>query len=302
MYMNLQHLYYFQTLAKLQHFAKSASELYITQPCLSYAITALEKELGVKLVERTSRSSQLTDVGEVFLTYVNRALEELEKGKFAVKSFTELSDSYIRIITEKTFLTTTIVKAFKSEEIHQNMDLQLTQNIGQGLYEQMRLGNFDFGISASFPNIEGIEYFEISDFPLVLLVPKTHPLANQGSINLYDVDWSQTVISRSDTSITVKRINAIYKMVGFNPDTNTCRVKSSLALATMVEAGLGIGLSSYYPQLESFSELRVLKIHTPDVLNVLYFFRRLNAPKTKSCEAFFSYVQKHYAISAVKTL
>lgn len=297
--MNLQHLYYFQTLAKLHHFAKSAAELYITQPCLSYAITSLEKELGVKLIERNSRYSQLTAAGEVFLKYVNRSLEELEKGKYAVKSFEDLNDSTVRIITEKTFLATTILRSFMGEELHHNIGIQLTQSVGNSLYDQIQLGNFDFGISASFPHMTGIEYFEISDLPLVLLVYKDHPLAQQNNVNLYDIDWNQTVVTRStSSSITVSRINSIYKMVGVDVEKSVCRVKSSLALATLVEAGIGIGISSYYPQLDTFSGLKVLKITSPNVLNVLYFFRLSNAAKTKSREAFFSYVREHYAITA----
>lgn len=50
--MNLNQLYYFQTLAKTQHMTKAAQLLNISQPSLSYAIKELEKELGAPLFEK----------------------------------------------------------------------------------------------------------------------------------------------------------------------------------------------------------------------------------------------------------
>ena len=47
--MNLYHLRYFSTLAHIEHYTKAADILAITQPSLSYAISTLEEELGVKL-------------------------------------------------------------------------------------------------------------------------------------------------------------------------------------------------------------------------------------------------------------
>ena len=53
--MNLYHLRYFSTLAHIEHYTKAADILAITQPSLSYAISTLEEELGVKLFEKNGR-------------------------------------------------------------------------------------------------------------------------------------------------------------------------------------------------------------------------------------------------------
>lgn len=298
--MNLQHLYYFQTLARLQHFAKSAAELYITQPALSYAIGSLEKELGVKLFERTSHYSRLTPAGAVFLKHISVALEELEKGKYAVQSIADTPDSVVRILTEKTFITAVILQSFQETGIYQDIDIKLTQSQSSNSdpYDQLRLKNCDILFSTSYPTSSDIEFFEISDLPLVLLVNQAHSLATSNNVDLYQLDWSQPVVVRSDpNSITVKRINSIYKMVGYDPSTSTCRVRSSIALATLVEIGAGIGIASYFPQLDNFKGLKVLKISSPSVLNSLYISRNANAPHTRSNDTFFSFVKEHYALS-----
>ena len=72
--MNLYHLRYFVTLAHLEHYTKAAEILSITQPSLSHAISSLEKELGVKLLEKDGRNVVLTKCGQAFLDDVEHSL------------------------------------------------------------------------------------------------------------------------------------------------------------------------------------------------------------------------------------
>lgn len=54
--MNLNQLYYFKTLAELEHYTKAAEKLNISQPTLSHSISSMEKELGANLFEKQGRS------------------------------------------------------------------------------------------------------------------------------------------------------------------------------------------------------------------------------------------------------
>ena len=79
--MNLYHLRYFSTLAHIEHYTKAADILAITQPSLSYAISTLEEELGVKLFEKNGRNVTLTKYGKVFLKDVEEVLNLLRQRK-----------------------------------------------------------------------------------------------------------------------------------------------------------------------------------------------------------------------------
>ena len=84
--MNLQQLYYFQKIAECQQYTQAAAELHVTQATLSYAISNLEKELGVQLFQRRGKSVQLTDQGKAYLTCVRDALQALERGRQLLRS------------------------------------------------------------------------------------------------------------------------------------------------------------------------------------------------------------------------
>jgi DNA-binding transcriptional LysR family regulator len=75
--MNIRHLYYFVTLAGEGHFGRASLKCNVTQPTLSGAITQLERELGVPLVDRKSqRFAGLTNEGKRVLGWAQRILAD----------------------------------------------------------------------------------------------------------------------------------------------------------------------------------------------------------------------------------
>lgn len=84
--MELRHLRCFMAVAEELHFARAAERLHIDQSPLSRAIKELEEELGTRLFVRTTRSTQLTRAGRLFLEHVPRVFTVLEQARDSVKS------------------------------------------------------------------------------------------------------------------------------------------------------------------------------------------------------------------------
>ena len=90
--MDIQQMKYFKTVAEKGKISEAAESLFISAPALSTSVARLEKELGVKLFDRTNNKIVLNRQGELFLDYVNETMENLEDLKDALQKSLEEKD------------------------------------------------------------------------------------------------------------------------------------------------------------------------------------------------------------------
>jgi len=87
--MNFKDLEYFATLAKTRHFGQASTLAGVSQPALSIQIKKLEKELTVKLFERTQKTVVLTPEGEELLYRAELILQQVDDLKYAARQFSD---------------------------------------------------------------------------------------------------------------------------------------------------------------------------------------------------------------------
>ena len=83
--MTLQQLRCFITLSQTLHYTEAARQLYLSQPSLSYAISTLENELGVKLFTKTGNTISMTEYARELLPYATVAVNSVDTGYERIK-------------------------------------------------------------------------------------------------------------------------------------------------------------------------------------------------------------------------
>src|ERR1700740_935966 len=95
--MELRQLRYLVALAEELNFTRAAANEHVAQPALSQQIRRLEDEVGLALVERSTRHVALTDAGQVLVVRARRVLSELEAAGTELEAMRGLHTGQVRV-------------------------------------------------------------------------------------------------------------------------------------------------------------------------------------------------------------
>lgn len=99
--MKYNQLYYFKTVAEMGKISLAAKKLYVSPPALSIAISNLEKDLGVRLFDRSNNKIVLNEQGRIYLQYVNQILNDLDHANEVIVNMTPESERITDFVDEK---------------------------------------------------------------------------------------------------------------------------------------------------------------------------------------------------------
>jgi DNA-binding transcriptional LysR family regulator len=145
--MTLQQLRYLVAIARAGSFSAAARQLFVTQPTLSQQITALEKDLGVPVVERGHRSVRLTAFGERAVHFAEVIL--MNEAALIRESQAFKHTSRVRLGSIHAALTTLLPDAtliFRKE--HADVRITIEEGGSLDLAKAVASGDLDFGIVA----------------------------------------------------------------------------------------------------------------------------------------------------------
>ncbi|MEE3487556.1 MAG: LysR family transcriptional regulator [Bulleidia sp.] len=172
--MNIQALRYYKSLAETKNFTKAAEMNYVSQPALSKAINDLEKELGVPLVIRSTRSVDLTPSGEIFL-----------------EEATKVIHAYDHMIER--------VKGSEGEQtIHLHIGYMIMEQLSQLNHVFNKL-NAEFSLETEYDSLTSLVRKVKSDYYDAIIVPRW-ALSNEKSIASYPITHSGLYVMVPDQS------------------------------------------------------------------------------------------------------
>lgn len=242
--MELRHIRYFVAVAEARSFSRAAEALQVAQSPLSQQIRKLERELDVRLFERTTRSVRLTHAGTVFYDRARRLLEgSVEAAEAAQRAARgELGRLAVGFSGSATYeLLPAIARAYHERnpdvalELHGEM---LTPAQVDGLLEE-RLA---VGVLRPPVHAEGLVVETVRREPLVALLPTQHPAAGARQIELASLrDEPFLGYPSGPSSAMHGLVLQACRQAGFVPRVRQ-EAAETATLVALVAAGLGVAL------------------------------------------------------------
>jgi LysR family transcriptional regulator, carnitine catabolism transcriptional activator len=244
MNLTLRDLEAFRGVARFGSFTRAARALNMSQPALTVRIHHLEDALGVRLIDRTTRSVTLTDVGREFLPTVERVLGEIDAVAVNVR---ELANGHRGSVTvaalpsvASTLLPDTIA-AFKVR--HPGVAVRVRDGVAERVTGLVKSGEADFGVGSPTRRDPDLRVSALMHDPLGVAFRPGHPLERRKHVRLRDLLGCPLILPDSDHSVRVL-IERAFESLGRSvaPAYEASYVPTALGLA---KAGLGVAVIAY---------------------------------------------------------
>ncbi|MFQ6145167.1 LysR family transcriptional regulator [Streptomyces seoulensis] len=235
--MELRHLRTFEAVARTLSVTQAAKELHYAQSSVSDQIQALERELGVELLDRTQRRVRLTPRGVALAKYTERILKLLEEARWAVsRPGAEVAVGALETVGLN--LLPGVLSRYRS--LYPQTRVRVTQDNRGELYRAVRRGDLDVCLTFGDPPPDaGLRAETLAEEPLVVIVPPEHPLAGRGRAPLADLSREPFLATERSCGFREMYDGVFAASAAEEP---VAQVSSIGTLGACVAAGMGCAL------------------------------------------------------------
>jgi DNA-binding transcriptional LysR family regulator len=242
MAITLNQLSSFLAVAREGSVSGAAEKLYVTQPSISAAVSALSRELDVELTERVGRGIGLTAAGDAFRPYAADVLGLIEQGRQAAREAADYSMRSLRLVAVATaaeYVVPALLRSFS--RLHPEVNLSLEVANRAAVFERVLEHEVDVAIAGRPPADERIGGVAFLKNELALIVAPDDRLASGRAVKpeqLADRVW----LMREPGSGTRQLVTEFLAEHDLRPQTLT--LGSNGAIKEAVRLGLGVSMQS----------------------------------------------------------
>lgn len=238
--MDLKTLRYFDEIVRCGSYGKAAQSIPLSQPALSKAMQLLEDELGVVLLERGRKGVgvRVTAAGDVVLRHARAILDQRRQLLTDLDALRGLKRGELKIgfppIGSAEMFADLIAEY---RERYPDITVQLIERGGDALEQAVRAGEIDFAATL-LPVKDDLETLFVHSEPMVLAVPRNHPLAKRRQVQIADLEQIPFVMLERGFVLN-RRVREACIANGFVPLEAAHCAHPNFGLA-LVAAGVGI--------------------------------------------------------------
>jgi DNA-binding transcriptional LysR family regulator len=208
--MDARQLEYFVAVAEELNFTRAAERFHVVQSALSSQIAKLEREHGVVLFERTSRTVRLAPAGELLLPRARAVLDELRAAAWELAAFTGVVTGHLRLglvsgVGRSAPAVERSLAAF--HRLHPGVDITVDAGTAPRLADLVLGGELDMAFVDLFDDqLPGeLVHQPLVDEPLIAVAPRGHHLA--------DVPTDLTTLAADGAFVDVEADSGVRRQV-----------------------------------------------------------------------------------------
>ena len=264
--MDLRQLKYLVALAEERHFTRAAAREHIAQPALSQQIKRLEEEVGLTLVERSTRQVTITDAGELLVARGRRILAEVEAARAELESLKGVESGRVTVGTMHTMgpVDVSLVLAIFHER-HPAVELTVREQSSEELAAMLRDDELDLAFLSVTEQLEseGLGLHQLVSEELVAVLPADHRYARRRRLPMAELEDEEFISFREGARLR-ELLEAAGRHAGFRPKIKL-ESNESGRIRRLVARGMGVAILPRSDAIAPGADVAVVALIEPSL-------------------------------------
>lgn len=298
--MDIRQLEAFVAVIDTRSFSKAAAKLYLTQPTVSAHVLSLERELGIKLITRTTKSLSPSIAGSQFYGYAKQILDLRNQAIAAMQGLSQELKGALTIaastIPDQYYLPQ-VLRSFREQ--NPDVSFAVSQCDSSEVIAKLLARKVDLGLCGTKPESDKCSSYVFAEDSLVVITPNREPYR---SFPTQDFPLSHfyavPIISREEGSGTRREAELFLQQQGVDLQrlNRVVETRSNESILKMVSEGMGIAILSKAAAADyvQFGKLLPFSFGKGKLQRKLYLVRLKNEVQSPVAQAFCDYARKYY--------
>ena len=287
--MEVRQLEYFVAVAEELNFTRAAARCHVVQSALSYQIARLEREHGVALFERTSRSVRLTPAGELLLGRARAVLDELDAARVELAELAGVITGRLRVgmIGSTSHAIPAVERTLAAfHQRHPVVEIAIRDTGSLRMAEQVRAGDLDVAFVGLFADQvpDDLAHRILTDEPLVAILPRDLPGA-EAPHDLGALAAGSAFVEMRPESGLRRQVDAVFARAGVVRRI-AFELSTSDAVVRFVALGFGPAIVPLSAAGARSGDVTVMELGDPAARHPIGLVHRRPEPTAPSARAF----------------
>lgn len=295
--MNLRQLEAFCRIVDLGSFSMAAEDLGLSQPAVTFQIQALEKELGVPLLDRTPRRVVPTESGRFLYKHAREMLRQAEEARLEIEDLNQLVRGRLLIGASTgpgEHVLPQILGRFKAGHAHIDVALRILPT--HEIIEQVLANDLEIGVVGAREKHPQLLFEPFIQDRLIVIAPPHHPWAGGEPVTMEKLLREPFILQQEGAGVRIM-LEAGLRAMGLSLSDLNIHMEAGLqeSIKTAVAAGFGVGMVSRFAVGQELRFGTLVEVHVADLpsfRNEFYLVRNRMRKLSRMTEAFLSFARE----------